>query len=408
MVFAIILIVTLSVSTIMSMASSDHCDGDASMVNIVYHQNCKTKGGCGKTCPFIKPDDPRLVISEELMNVRNVYENVKQSIKDDTELVSDTLAKIEVEDSEKSILKTTLDGIIGSENQSKQKLSLIVNHLRSIDVEFSDRDVINVDMIKAKNRAIILASAAVIQKNCFTASHIHLRSVIMMNYIINLNKDQHKHITNFDEQKHRAVVAAGNANNTTIDSILTIYNNLRTSSTTYDVAISAAATASATSENIITNLAASLNEAQRTEDLIIKSTSRLREVVELYNACSKVRESFSNDLPGKMSANNVTDLIEASDYETAIIKTALESDIVSNHKKFSKERASFEGGGSIQSVRDDDNDIVPWVGLFGRPTYRKSNGTSAETSKEVLKSIPSEYPEQLMRKSSMRLGTKTY
>lgn len=151
-----------------------------------------------------------------------------------------------------------------------------MNHLRSIDVEFSDRDVINVDMIKAKNRAIILASAAVIQKNCFTASHIHLRSVIMMNYIINLNKDQHKHITNFDEQKHRAVVAAGNANNTTIDSILTIYNNLRTSSTTYDVAISAAATASATSENIITNLAASLNEAQRTEDLIIKSTSRLR------------------------------------------------------------------------------------------------------------------------------------
>lgn len=105
MVFAIILIVTLSVSTIMSMASSDHCDGDASMVNIVYHQNCKTKGGCGKTCPFIKPDDPRLVISEELMNVRNVYENVKQSIKDDTELVSDTLAKIEVEDSEKVFLK---------------------------------------------------------------------------------------------------------------------------------------------------------------------------------------------------------------------------------------------------------------------------------------------------------------
>jgi hypothetical protein len=110
----------------------------------------------------------------------------------------------------------------------------------------------------------------------------------------------------------------------------------------------------------------------------------------------------------------MTALIQEGDYESAIIQTALEPDLVANHKKFAKERSSFESGGGIQSVRDDDNDVVPWVGLFGRPTYRKSNGASVDISTgapndvDVLKSIPSDVPTTLMRKSALRLGTTTY
>jgi hypothetical protein len=109
-----------------------------------------------------------------------------------------------------------------------------------------------------------------------------------------------------------------------------------------------------------------------------------------------------------MDSDKMTSLIEAGDYESAVIKTALEADIVSNHMKFAKDRSSFESGGGIPSVRDDPNDINPWIGIIGKPSYRKSNGTSAEISSEPLKSIPSEFPDSLMTKSSLRISTTNY
>lgn len=149
----------------------------------------------------------------------------------------------------------------------------------------------------------------------------------------------------------------------------------------------------------------------KSEDLTKLAEATVRQsykIGDLAMTCKQVRLGFSNDLPGKMSADKVTSLIESGDYETAIIKTALESDIVSNHQKFAKERSSFESGGGIQSVRDHDPSIGDWVGLFGRPTYRKSDGTSAEISKEALKAIPSEYPDQMMSKTALKLGSRTY
>jgi hypothetical protein len=151
-----------------------------------------------------------------------------------------------------------------------------------------------------------------------------------------------------------------------------------------------------------------MSKAEEYDSMASATMQQIYEVADLYKTCKRVRDAFSNDLPGKMDADKVTALIEGNDYETAIIKTALESDIVANHQKFAKERSSFESGGGIQSVRDHDPSIGDWVGLFGRPSYRKSNGTSAEVSSEALKSIPSEYPSQMMSKSSLQLASRTF
>ena len=74
--------------------------------------------------------------------------------------------------------------------------------------------------------------------------------------------------------------------------------------------------------------------------------------------------------------------------------------------KFAQERNTFDSGGGVPSVRDDDNDLIPWVGIFGRPSYRRSDGTSVESTSDVmqLKSIPSDVPESLMRAKNPRLS----
>ncbi len=70
-----------------------------------------------------------------------------------------------------------------------------------------------------------------------------------------------------------------------------------------------------------------------------------------------------------------------------------------NHRKFAKERSSFDSGGGVPSVRDDDLDVNPWVGIFGRPSYRKTDGKSAEAdnAEYPLKPITSVNPDDTQR-----------
>ena len=115
-------------------------------------------------------------------------------------------------------------------------------------------------------------------------------------------------------------------------------------------------------------------------------------------------DTFNNDLPGTLEADAMSSMIADGNYNYAIVKTALEPEILTNHAKFAKERSTFESGGGVHSIRDDDNDIISWAGLFGRPTYKKSDGkTSIEVSDEPLRAIPSEVPESMMRTSDPRL-----
>lgn len=82
------------------------------------------------------------------------------------------------------------------------------------------------------------------------------------------------------------------------------------------------------------------------------------------------------------------DIGEGEPWQEAIRQMGLEQSVLDSHNAFVKDRSRSTTGASNQSVREYDNDVVPWVGLR-RPRYEKLTiGSSART-------VPSEYADQL-------------
>lgn len=382
----------------------------AAYMNVAYHQGCKSRGACSRSCPFITEDDPRLIIGNQMDVIQELYEQTQQCVSDDTLTVANALDKIQ-DETKSTTARTTWQGILNVESGANQAIAVILNQLKTLNASFSQSSAINVALMDAKNKATALGAAASIQKNILIVASLHLNSQIMMQYIMNVSPEKQQKILDYD----RRVAAAAMAANTSAGSISSIYATnskpVANYAASYGVMDPAATTPS---QDIIASMANLISEAQAGDNSIAALIAKLKTVSEIYNSCRKVVDHFSNDLPGKMTNDKMNQLIESNDYETAIIRTALEPDLVANHKKFAKERSSFESGGGIRSVRDDDNDVVPWVGIFGRPTYRKSNGKSVDANSgasgkdDVLKSIPSDDPNQLMRTSAVRMSTVTY
>lgn len=375
----------------------------AAYMNVMYHQRCKSRGGCSKTCPFISEDDPRVVIFKQMENIDMLYGETKQAVADNKDKVINALSTEKTPDS----LKVEWEGIIAVGSNATDQIRDILNQLKDLDKQYSDADSISIELINAKNRAVALGAAAIIQKNILFISTLHLYSKIMMQYITSTSPEKQKKIMDYDERVRIANIAAGTAA-TSENSIAGIYKVVSGEIDGYAASKATVSNKDSTAQDIVSSMSKLMTKSEDFNKLAVRTAQQIYKVADLHSTCENVREAFSNDLPGKMDADKVTSLIEEGDYETAIIKTALESDIVANHQKFAKERSSFESGGGIQSVTDHDPSIGNWVGLFGRPSYRKSDGTSAELSKEALKSIPSEYPSQMMSKSSIQLGSRTY
>ena len=75
------------------------------------------------------------------------------------------------------------------------------------------------------------------------------------------------------------------------------------------------------------------------------------------------RENFNNDLDAEAKIDTLTD-----DYTADLLNLGLEKSVRDQHKAYSKERNRVTNTASSTSVRDDNQDIVPWVGL-SRPNY---------------------------------------
>jgi hypothetical protein len=410
MVFIVVLVQNTIADIELMETEASLMGATSTYVNVMYHQRCKHRGGCCKTCPFISEDDPRVVIYKQMEMINSLYDQTKQGVQDDNLMVSNALDQIS-DATKKGTATTSWNGIVGVESSASQAIGVILGQLKDLDKTFGEVDGIDVALMDAKNKATALGAAAVVQKNIFVAASLHLNSQIMMQYIMDVSTDKQAKILDYD----RLVTVSAMAANTGDKSIASIYSTNNAVNADYTMAYTGVApSATSTSQDIVKYMAMLVSQAHTSDNTITVVISKLSEVSNAYQACRHVVDRFSNDLPGSIDNDKITALIQAGDYETAIIRTALEPDIVSNHKKFAMERSSFESGGGIQSVRDDDNDVVPWVGIFGRPTYRKSNGDSVDISTgarndvDVLKSIPSDVPTNLMRKSSIRLGTTSY
>ncbi len=375
----------------------------------VYHQGCKSKGACCKTCPYITEDDPRLILYKQTQQINTLYDQTKDSIKQDQMMALTATEKI-TDSSKQSTKSTEWNSIISTQKMASDSIGLILNQLKDLDRQYGEQSSINTELIDAKNRATALGASAVIYKNVFVVSSLHLNSQIMLQYILDVAPEKQQKINGYDQK----VISASMAANTSSESISKQYNQISSSinGSIFLDAYNAVSTGTTTSQDIIKHMATLLNMAQSGTDSIEIVVYKLNQINEAYQSCYQIMESFSNDLPGKLPADKMLSLIEANDYESAIIQTALEPDLVPNHRKFAKERQTFESGGGIQSVFDHNNDINPWVGLFGRPTYRRSDGSSVENNDKepaytnVLKSIPSQSPDQYMNTSNV--GFKTH
>lgn len=379
-------------------------------INSVYHHGCRSKGGCGGDCPYVDENDPRSVIASQLGYVQSLVEDCQKVVAEDKNVMTVALDRIASPDKRKTT-ETDWNTIIDTETACVSSLSAISEQLNSLDQTFHSASTIDMKLMDAKNKAIGLGNAASIQKNNLAITSMHLNAQVMIQYINDVPADRQLKIIGYDQLSTVANMAASVSEK----SISKLYGALNANATDYTLALTGVmAASSASSQDIVTNMAWLINESKNKSDTVLLCIAKWQEVGDAYQSCRHVVDRFSNDLPGKMDTDKIVSLIQNGDYESAIIGTALEKDIVTNHQKYAKERSSFESGGGVQSVRDDDNDVNPWFGIFGRPTYRRSNGDSVDRvqgfggTSDVLRSIPSDVPDKLLRTSSLRLGSLSY
>jgi hypothetical protein len=90
-------------------------------------------------------------------------------------------------------------------------------------------------------------------------------------------------------------------------------------------------------------------------------------------------ENFNNDLDDKSPVATLSD-----DYMNDLVHMGLEHSVFQNHKDYADQRYKVTNTASSLSVRDDDRDIIPWVGLI-RPNY---NGVNQDFS--TARQVPTE------------------
>lgn len=378
-----------------------------STVNKLAHQGCKSGPGCGYNCPHVDADDIRVVMNNQadsLAQVASTAQNGLKNLIDEVSVVQDSLKR----KNEKGELSSTqqyknvADKRMVNEEILKRCLSNIQIFAQKADLlaeQYRGAKTITSEVIKAANAVAGYESAVAIQVNVFATAAMDLKSTAKFATIDSVSPGDRTKIYGYEDYSSRAASQSAG--------IKGVFDELNAivSAPEYKTLVDALVNNQATAiEDNLANVALLMNMAQDSKDKVINVAKRYQEVEEAYDAVMKKVESFSNALPSQLSSTDMTDLISTGDYDTALIKTALEPEIVSNHQRFAKERSTFDSGGGVPSVRDDDNDVVPWVGLFGRPTYRRSDGSSADVSAEPLRSIPSDNPTDLMRKQTPRLS----
>jgi hypothetical protein len=107
-----------------------------------------------------------------------------------------------------------------------------------------------------------------------------------------------------------------------------------------------------------------------------------------FKTVKSKKEKFSDASSAPLQAG-VASLAMAGDYQNAMQKMGLEQTVSDSHKQFMDEVHHRTSTSSKMTVRTDDNDINPWVGLR-RPRY--NHGATPESD---ARTVSSETPNQL-------------
>lgn len=368
----------------------------AAYTSAVRHQRCKSRGGCCRTCPYISQDDPRVSMCKQNDNIQKIKLIAGNALQEELDAADVAIAKFD--SSKQAEVKLILDRLNQQKNTRVITIRALAIRAQKLDDEFGRQAKLSTGVIAASHVMSACESMIATQAQLFAAASIIGNASLMRLRLSTIAPEYQKKIHNFDQRAAESMTHATSINEDYQKLVAMIDSNEYRDK--IDKIISRA-------DDLVVQgiMASSFNTIQDVQ-LKMKTISDKFEVIAKFFmlVMSKI-DSFSNNLAGgKIDADKISTLIENGDYNTALIKTALEPEIVANQKKFAKERSSFDSGGGVPSVRDDDNDIVPWVGIFGRPTYRRSDGSSADQSSEPLRSIPSDNPTDLMRSKTPRLS----
>ncbi len=379
------------------------------LMQVGAHYRCRGTKGCGPDCPFIDHDDPRMEIKEHAHKIQNILDKMRDMQKLTSSSVCEELSDM----NQRKIIDSAKAEV--SAFEESQKICLVNVSAANIAAQqlaasVAGENSISKRIVDVNNRIRALESVVAIQAIAFSALIIQTGSTITMYRILDISNINRARIDNFDEQVFRAKSQVVDISKIMDNEIIPFVRSSTDAASQYAASLAIITSPQSESGDVVGAMAFFMNTADSFRNKVSVIAGKHNAIQKIFAKCSMKIEGFNNTLPGKIESSDVSKMIENNDYNDALIKTALEPEIIKNQMKFAKERSSFDSGGGVPSVRDDDNDVIPWVGLFGRPSYRRSDGTSAEATSKVmeLKSIPSDVPDQLERNTITTLRQQVF
>ncbi len=358
----------------------------AAYITALYHWKCKGHG-CGSKCPYSSVDDPRVFVSEQTEHITDVYNQMRGHLQQEVEENSQDGAKYKD-------LVPELSGCLNEQAKATDNVFKLKLAANAIDASFSNCKV-NQGTYKAQNHLAALTNAADINKYAMIINTI-ARSNLISGKLLDVentagSKSKIKKFDNKYPTWYNAVTAIKTIK-LTCDGLVTASSEFdQTQALVLNSVNNGLSLSDSTTNGLMDQVIKLATIKDNIGDLVDNAVTQVKIINEFRKELDKEKfEGFNNDLPGKITSDSMNSLIADGNYSDAIIKTALEPSVVENHKKFASERATFDTSVNQMSVRDDPNDVVPWV-AYSRPSYTKSDGvTSADLSLTPLRSIPSD------------------
>lgn len=300
------------------------------------HVRCKSRGGCSVDCPHISPDDPRVLLNKQVHVIENVIEFVKEGIAYQKDVVCFAISRLSAQSKIDEItgLMPAIDAI---KARCANNLSTLYMKAQTLKMQFGSADTITAAVVSANNRVSALTSAAVINKNIYMACVAQSNAIIMNARVANITStaDQSK-IDNYDKK-----MAESTTYTKSIDSDFGKLSGVTADTSDYSTLLAVALNDASTSEAVVNSMALLFNAAEDSQQSVSTILAKFDAVNALFQATARRLDSFSNDLPGTITASESTNLIERNDYNSVLMRTSLEPEIITDHKKFAKERSSL-------------------------------------------------------------------
>ena len=358
----------------------------AAYLTAMYHWKCKGQG-CGSKCPYSTVDDPRVFVSEQTEYITDVFNHMRSHLQQEVaENTNDSVANKD--------LAADLNGCINAESKATDNVFKLKLAANAIDASFSNCKV-NQGTYKAQNHLAALTNAADVNKYAMVINSISRTNLVYSKLLdVENTAGTKSKIKKFDDKYpkwYNAMTAVKTIKSTCDATVAASSEFDQTQALVLNSVNNGLSLSDSTTNGLMDQVIKLASIKDTMSDLVENAVTQLNVINEFKKELDREKfEGFNNDLPGKLSSDAMNSLIADGNYSDAMIKTALEPSVVENHRKFAAERSTFDTAVNQLSVRDDPNDVVPWV-AYSRPSYTKSDGvTSADQSITPLRSIPSD------------------